>query len=199
MLTRRERLLLALLPPVAILAVHFVFLAPPVEGRIEAAQKRLVASGAAGVAADAGRSALADVDGLQRELDQRMRERGNAEQRLTSWTNRWAQPEQRARTVSEIARVLGEAGARVLASGVVASSDDAPAIAPALEALARTLVEEHGAEPQLWRVEVACGFQPLLEVLDTLSHAEFFVLPIACRAQARGASGELTVVLWMWI
>lgn len=197
MLSRREKLLIALLPPLAIIGVQMFVFAPATEARAHSAEAKLLAHGASEVAARAAVDKSNRIDALRREAAALEKLVNDAEKRGPAFLNRWTRPERRAQVVSDLAQLLASNGIRLRASSSAPASA-APDV-PALRELVKSMRELGGAEPETWRFDLSCDFSSLLTVLGALSQSEAFVLPLSIRAVPSERDGRLDVVLWTWI
>jgi hypothetical protein len=193
MLTRREKYMLAILPPLAIVCVQAFVFQPKIDARIAATDKKLEiklpdpkAPAAQKLSPEALQQQVAEFETAARV----------AEARAPALLAKWTKPERRAQVVSDLARLFEVHGARMRSSGSALGSE-VPDV-PALKELVRSMRSLGGAEPEAWRFDLSTGFGHVLDVLGALADQTAFVLPLAVDAKP-GADGTLDIALWVWI
>ena len=197
--TPRERLLLALLPAVALGGAYLGLVRPRLEARIDSASSR--SDPADGSIADrAVRHSAESLAQAQRDLDAAMRHEGDVSKRAAALRERWSSAPRRADSVREVSSLLGRRGARVERSSIADDGANAPsAIPPSLRALQQAMASLGGEKPEVWRFDLRCGFGELRAALDDLARARAFALPVSLALEPATGPDDLSVSLWMWI
>lgn len=199
-LERRERLLLALLPGVALFALYvWGFRDPFVDERIEGPRTRLQR-----LAADAARSSPAAVEKLRRETDALERRREELEREREALRATWSPADRRAAAVARVSDLLEQAGLTLVHSTSEREASERPALPPPLVTLAQRMKRLGCGEPELWRFDLSGSYGALVDALGrlaTLPLEETFCLPVTLRLARDGGAtgGSRAVTLWVWI
>jgi hypothetical protein len=176
-----DRWLLALLPGLAAAAVYAVAFMMPDANALRDVRKQVDTARLQAVSADRAQAQRRELDQLKDRIEARRSSSrtGPATAAVGGAPRQWNAPGQRPAAMAALSRLLEAPGITVVSMVKVADAAGKGADVPGVKEWVRqTGATDSGPQPELWKVEMACDYGRMLEVLQALSLLERTIVPL---------------------